>query len=433
MAGVGKEMEIRVDQLARVEGEGGVYLKIKDGRVEYVEVSIFEPPRFFEVILKGRPYLDAPDITARICGICPLAYIMSSARAMEKILGIEVPNEIYRLRRIAYLGEWIESHVLHIALLHAPDFLGFQSALHMAEKHPDIVKDSLSLKAWGNQVIELVGGRPVHPVAFRVGGVYSAVSRHRLLQLLKKVEVMKRKARKLLDFVLSLPIPDVKYTMNYASLRNGVRYPILEGKVVTSNGLVFDEEEFEKYVMTEQMKYSTSLRYKLKEGGAYIVGPFARYNLNFDLLMPEVKDILKEAGYEPPLKNTYQSIIARAAEVYHSVIELEDLIATYKEPDPPYIDAEPREGEAAAITEAPRGMLYHRYRLNNEGKIVYANIVAPTCQNYAAMEEDIKKIVPLLLGRSEEDAKWLVEQTIRNYDPCISCSVHTLRIKIIKE
>ncbi len=429
--GGSKELEIRVAELARVEGEGGIYVKFRGTEVEYVEVSIFEPPRFFEAILKGRPYVDAPDITARICGICPLAYVMSSSRAMEKILGIEVPESVMKLRRIAYLGEWIESHVLHAAFLHAPDFLNYKSALHMIDDHPDVVRDALSLKAWGNKVVEVIGGRPVHPVGFRVGGMYRVVTRHELLPLLRNVGAVKKKARKFLEFVMSLPMPEIKYDLTYASLRNGVRYPVLEGEVVTSGGIKFPEDRFEEYVEVEQMRYSNSLRYRLRGGEPYVVGPLARFTLNFDFLMPEVKDLIKEAGYEPPPKNTYQSIIARAAEVYHAVLEIEELISTYKEPDKPYVEGEVKGGEAAAITEAPRGMLYHRYRIDDEGRITYANIIAPTCQNYAAMEEDIRKVAPLLRERTPEEAQWLAEQTIRNYDPCISCSVHAIKLHLI--
>ncbi|MCD6324109.1 MAG: nickel-dependent hydrogenase large subunit, partial [Desulfurococcales archaeon] len=288
------------------------------------------------------------------------------------------------------------------------------------------------LKAWGNKVIEVVGGRPVHPVGFRVGGMHRVVTRHELLPLLKKVGEMKRKAKRFLEFVMSLPIPEIKYDMVYACIRNGERYPILEGRVVTSDGLEFPEDAFEEYVEVEQMRYSNSLRYKLKGGKPYVVGPSARYNLNFDLLMPEVRDMVKESGYEPPLKNTYQSIVARAAETYHAVLEIEELISTYKEPERPYVEGEVRAGEAAAITEAPRGMLYHKYRIDEDGKITYANIVAPTCQNYAAMEEDIRKVAPLLLSKDPKEAQWIAEQTIRNYDPCISCSVHAIRLHLMR-
>jgi len=429
----GKVLEIKVEQLARVEGEGGVLVKVKDGKIDYVEVNIFEPPRFFESFLRGRSYLEAPDLTARICGICPLAYVMAASRAMEKILGIEVPEDIDRLRKIAFYGEWIESHVLHFAFLHAPDFLGRASAFDVAEDHPQFVKDAMAVRAWGNRAIEIIGGRAVHPVGFRVGGLHKVIRKKDLEELLKNFNEIEEKAKRLLRFILELPIPEIKYDMVVMSLKGEKEYPILEGIVANSLGGRFPEDQFEENVQVEQKKYSNALHYRLKNGKPYITGPLARFNLNYDLLAPEVREILEEAGYRAPLKNTYQSIIARAAETYHSVLEIKKLIEEYSELSEPYIEAEIKPGEGAAIVEAPRGMLYHRYRIDGRGRILYANIVPPTAQNYAAMEEDIIKVGDLILKEPYEKAKAIVETTIRNYDPCISCSVHAIKLKIIKD
>ena len=217
------------------------------------------------------------------------------------------------------------------------------------------------------------------------------------------------------------------------SLKGEREYPILEGVVANNLGEKFPEDDFEKHVVVEQKKYSNALHYRLRNGRPYITGPLARFNLNYELLAPEVRDVLEEAGFKAPLRNTYQSIIARAAESYHAVLEIERLVKEYSEPDEPYREAEVRAGEAAAIVEAPRGMLYHRYRIGDDGKILYANIVPPTAQNYAAMEEDILKVGDLILRQPFEKAQRIVETTIRNYDPCISCSVHAIRLRIIEE
>ncbi|MCD6536483.1 MAG: nickel-dependent hydrogenase large subunit, partial [Thaumarchaeota archaeon] len=340
-----KNFEIKVRQLARVEGEGGVWIRVKDGKIEYVEVTIFEPPRFFEAFLRGRLYLEAPDLTARICGICPLAYVMAASRAMEKILGIRVSEEVERLRKIAFYGEWIESHVLHFTFLHAPDFLGYASAFEMAEDHPEFVKDSIAVRAWGNKAIEIVGGRPVHPVGFRVGGTHRIIRKKEVEILLKDFDEIEKKAKKLLEFVLQLPIPDIDYRMTVMSLKNEKEYPILEGMIANNLGWKFPEDDFEKNTVVEQKKYSNALHYRLKNGKPYITGPLARFNLNYDMLSGEVRDILEEAGYRAPLKNTYQSIIARAAETYHAVLEIRKLVEEYSEPDEPYIDAQIKPGE----------------------------------------------------------------------------------------
>ena len=425
--------EIRVKQLARVEGEGGVWVKVKDGKIDYVEVDIFEPPRFFEAFLKGRSYLEAPDLTARICGICPLAYVMAASRAMEKILGIKVSDAANKLREMAFYGEWIESHVLHFAFLHAPDFLGKHSVFEIAKEHPQFLKDAIAARDWGNRVIEIIGGRPVHPVGFRVGGLHKIIKKRELEQLLKNYDEVKRIGRRLLESILQLPIPEIEYDMVFMSLKGEKEYPILEGVVANNLGDEFPEDEFEEHIIVEQKRYSNALHYRLRDGRPYITGPLARFNLNYELLSSEVRDVLEEFGFKPPLRNTYQSIIARAAETYHAILKIGRLIEEYREPSRAYEEAEVRAGEAMAIVEAPRGMLYHRYQIDDGGRILYANIVPPTAQNYAAMEEDILKVGNLILKKPREEAQRLVETTIRNYDPCISCSVHMIRLKIIEE
>ena len=433
MSSGNKSYEIKVQHLARVEGEGGVWVKIKDGKIEYVEVNIFEPPRFFEAFLRGRSYLEAPDLTARICGICPLAYVMAASRAMEKILGIQVSEETDKLRKIAFYGEWIESHVLHFMFLHAPDFLGQHSIFDIAKENPQAVKDAVGLRKWGNRAIEIVGGRPVHPVGFRVGGLHRIIKKEELLPLLKNFNEVEKMARNLLEFVVNLPIPEIEYDLVLMSLKGDREYPILKGVVANNLGGEFPEDDLEKNITVEQKIYSNALHYKLKNGRPYITGPIARFNLNYDLLAPEVKDILEKAGYKAPLKNTYQSIVARAAETYHAVLEIKKLIESYSEPPQPYIEAEVRAGKGAAISEAPRGMLYHYYEVDENGRIVYANIIPPTTQNYAAMEEDIIKVQDLIVNAPREKAQRVVEMTIRNYDPCISCSVHAIKLKILRE
>ncbi len=424
---------IKVDYLARVEGEGSLFIELDDGSISRVELGIFEAPRFFEAFLRSRKYYEVPDITARICGICPIAYIMSSSRALEKILDIEVPEEIERLRRILYLGEWIKSHTLHILMLHAPDFLGYESVLSMAKDYSEIVKRGMKLKQWGNQVIRVIGGRSEHPISCRIGGFYRIIRREELLPLLGELSYVKEYARQLLEWVLKLPIPDIKMKAEFVSLRGEGEYPILKGRVVSSEGLNISEDEFEDNLVVEQTRYSTSLRYKLKGKGCYIVGPLARYNNNYDLLDPEVRSVIESHGYGAPLYNSFQSIIARAAEVYHSVLELEELISSYREPQQPYVKGVVKRGIGAAITEAPRGMLYHRYEINDEGYVVNANIIPPTSQNLASIEQDLLALSSKLVTLNPIDAQRLAEQIVRNYDPCISCSTHFLKIKYINK
>ena len=311
--------------------------------------------------------------------------------------------------------------------------MGKHSVFEIAKEHPQFLKDAIAARDWSNKVIEIIGGRPVHPVGFRVGGLHKIIKKRELEQLLRNYDEVKRIGRRLLEFILQLPIPEIRYDMVFMSLKGEKEYPILEGVVANNLGDEFPEDEFEEHIIVEQKRYSNALHYRLRDGRPYITGPLARFNLNYELLSPEVRDFLEEFGFKPLLRNTYQSIIARAAETYHAILRIGKLIEEYREPSRAYEEAEVRAGEAMAIVEAPRGMLYHRYRIDDGGRILYANIVPPTAQNYAAMEEDILKVGDLILKKPREEAQRLVETTIRNYDPCISCSVHMIRLRIIEE
>jgi len=425
--------EIKVDYLARVEGEGALDIKLRDGQVEKLELRIFEPPRFFEAFLEGRSYMEVPDITARICGICPVAYQMSSARALEKILGIEVSPEIKTLRRLLYLGEYVESHVLHVYLLHAPDFFGYESAIEMAKDHPDVVKKALSLKHWGNLVMQIIGGRSVHPVSPRVGGFHRAVKKEEFTPLLTNLDEVKQTALDAVEWTAGLRFPDLERDTEYVSLWSNAEYPILEGRIRSTKGIDVAEEEFETTFIEHQVPYSTALRRLVRGKTPYAAGPQARVNLNHDKLMPEVLDKAKEAGISFPIQNPYMSIVSRILEVAHAVLEAEEIIERYKPPSAPYVMKEPREGEAVAITEAPRGMLYHKYAIDGRGMVKTAKISSPTAQNQSSMEADLLELAPKLAKMTNEKATLLCEQTIRNYDPCISCSAHFLKLNITSE
>lgn len=425
--------EIKVDYLARVEGEGALDIKLKDGKVETLQLKIFEPPRFFEAFLVGRSYLEVPDITARICGICPVAYQMSSARAMEKIVGINVPDDVKVLRRLLYLGEWIESHTLHIYMLHAPDFMGYESALEMARDHADLVRAALRLKGWGNKIIEILGGRSVHPVSPRVGGFHRCPKKEELEPLLADVSDVKRTALDAIEWAAHLNFPNLNRKAEYVSLHNDKEYPIIEGRIRSTGGIDAPEDEFDKLFVESQVPYSTALRSLIGGKKPYVVGPQARVNLNHDKLAPEVLDRAEKSGISFPLENSYMSIVARVLEVAHSVVEAEGIIRGYRPPSAPYVEGRPRAGDGAAITEAPRGALFHRYTIDNSGMIKKARIVSPTAQNQSSMEADLLELAPSLAKMTTEKATLLCEQTIRNYDPCISCSAHFLKLHVTSE
>jgi coenzyme F420-reducing hydrogenase alpha subunit len=428
-----KTKTIKVDYLARVEGEGALYVKIKGDKVTDVKLKIFEPPRFFEAFLRGRMFTETPDITARICGICPVAYQMSAVHAMEHALGVTVGGQLRELRRLLYCGEWIESHVLHIYLLHAPDFLGYPDAIRLAQDYPDIVKRGLQMKKAGNAIVSLVGGREVHPVNVRVGGFYKAPSKQELGQLAEKLKWGRDAALETVRWTAQLPFPDFEQDYEFIALQHPTEYPFNEGRLASNKGLDIAVQEYEKHFSEEHVAYSNALHSVLKGRGSYFVGPLARYNLNFDRLSPLAQEAARDAGIGPICQNPFQSIIVRSVEVLYAFDEALRIIDGYEIPDQHAIELHPRAASGSACTEAPRGILYHRYKLNDDGLILDAKIVPPTSQNQKTIENDLRHYVEQAIELPEEQLTWQCEQAIRNYDPCISCATHFLKLHIERE
>jgi sulfhydrogenase subunit alpha len=428
-----KSKTIKVDYLARVEGEGGLLVKVSGKKVTDVQFNIFEPPRFFEAFLRGRLFSEAPDITARICGICPVAYQMSSVHAMERAFGAKVDGQLRALRRLLYCGEWIESHALHVFMLHAPDFLGYADAIQMAQKHGPVVQMALKLKKIGNDIVNLVGGREIHPINVRVGGFYKLPTKKELQGLTERLHWAVDASVQTVKFCSALHFPDFERSYEYVALRHEQEYPFNEGRLVSNRGLNIDVAEYENHFAEEHVQHSTALHSVLKERGAYFVGPLARFNLNFDKLTPKAQDAAKKAGIGKGTNNPFKSIIVRSVEMLYACEEALRIIKEYEMPDKPFVDVTPRPGTGYGCTEAPRGILYHRYRLDEHGIILDAKIVPPTSQNQKTIEQDLREYVPSRLNLSQEKLTWQCEQAIRNYDPCISCSAHFLRLEIERE
>ena len=418
------------DFLARVEGEGAMHVRLRDGHVEDVQLEIYEPPRFFEAFLRGRAFTEAPDITARICGICPVAYQMSSCQAMEQICGVEVEGQLRALRRLLYCGEWIESHALHVFMLHAPDFLGYESAVHMARDHPDLVAKALELKKTGNELMTVVGGREVHPINVRVGGWYRTPRKRELLELVEPLERARELSLDTVRFAAGLTFPDYERDYELVALREPGEYPIDRGRIVSTTGLDIDVSEYEQHFVEEHVSWSNALHSRRVDGGSYLCGPLARFALAYDELGATARQAAAEAGLTPAERNPFRSIVVRAVELVEACDEALRLIAEYEEPDAPAVEVEPRAGVGHGCTEAPRGILWHGYELDDEGTIVSAKIVPPTAQNQRAIEEDLRGVVERSLGVPDDELALLCEQTIRNYDPCISCATHFLKLEV---
>jgi len=432
---------LKVDALPRVEGEGAMLIRATAGRVTAVELRIYEPPRFFEALLRGRRYTEPPDLTARICGICPVAYQMSACQAIEDACGVTVPEPIADLRRLLYCGEWISSHALHLYLLHAPDFLGYPSAVELARDHRAIVERGLALKQVGNELLAAVGGRAVHPVNVRVGGFFRAPTRRELAPVAERLRWARDAALETVRWVAGFDFPELTVGHELVALRHPTNpeYPILAGRVVSTQGLDLAVGDLDEQLVEQHVPHSTALHARLRDrqgqgqgDGRYLVGPLARYALNADRLSPIARQAAAEAGLDPSCRNPFRSIVVRAVEILYACDEALRLLDAYQPPDPPAVPVAPPAATATGhgCTEAPRGILYHRYRVESDGRIADARIVPPTSQNQGQIEEDLRRFVEPRLDWPTEALTRACEQAIRNYDPCISCAAHFLDLRV---
>ncbi len=423
--------KIEVDALARVEGEGRFKVVIENDRVVHSEFSIFEPPRYFEALLRGRSFMDAPDITSRICGICPIAYIMGASQAMEAALGVEIPPEIVALRRMLYCGEWIQSHVLHTHMLHAPDFLSLADSIELAKVAPDIVKNGLFAKKTGNRVMEVIGGRSIHPVNTRVGGFYRAPPTeavHGLIDDLKRSEELCLEA---LDAFAAFDFPDLEMDYDMVVLHTDDEYAIMHGRLIDAAGMDIAVSEFHDHFAEDHVAHSNALQGGRKpDGSAYLVGPLARVNLNRAQLPDDLQARATAAGLEPMCRNPFKSLLARQVEAAYACREAARLAEAYVHFSPGHVDTPARAGTGDGCTEAPRGVCHHRYTLDDDGRILSATIVPPTSQNQKQIEADLVALVNRNTTLDDDKLQWRCEQAIRNYDPCISCATHFLDLEV---
>lgn len=440
------ERTYKVDLLARVEGEGRFWLRLDaQGQVSEACLSIFEAPRYFEALLRGRSYEEVPDLVARICGICPIAYQLGAARALERALGLDPPSAgIRALRRLIYCGEWIESHALHVFMLHAPDFLGFESAIAMASTHRALVERGLRIKKVGNRIMEVLGGRAVHPVSPRIGGFSRTPTPEQLHALRRELAQALDEADDSVDWAAGLAMPEHPQDYLFAALADAHDYPLEWGDTIVlgdarSRPTTVAVDDWLEHVEELQVPHSNALQARVRVSGQpYLVGPLARINHHADKLHPRAQQALARSGLRLPVDNPHRSIVVRLIEIVHALAEAIDLIANYTaRVDPAFVEPT-RTRDALALasavgigcTEAPRGLCWHRYELDARGHVVDARIVPPTSQNQARIERDLVGIAPSLLALPHDEATRMCERIIRAYDPCISCATHFLRLDI---
>ncbi|WP_063053769.1 Ni/Fe hydrogenase subunit alpha [Nocardia arthritidis] len=426
-----RRRQLKVGSLARVEGEGALRIVVADGHVETAELNIYEPPRFFEAFLRGRAYTEPPDITSRICGICPVAYQTSACNALEQLCGVELDRPLAELRRLLYCGEWISSHSLHIHLLHMPDFLGYPDAIALATDHRELVERGLAMKKAGNALLELIGGRAIHPVNVRLGGFYSVPERTDFGHVLELLRHAGDCAAETARWASGLEFPELELGYELLAATDPDRYAIDNGAVHTSTGLRFAAAEFLDHVREHQVPHSTALHAML-DGERYLTGPLARYTLNYHQLSPIAQQIATEIGLGAECRNPFRSILVRVVEVAHAIEEALRLITEYERPSRAAVPVEPRAGTGHGVSEAPRGLLYHRYEVDAHGIVRAATIIPPTSQNQAVMEDDLRRVVSDNLDLDDAALAAVCERAIRNYDPCISCSAHFLAIDVVR-
>lgn len=421
---------IEVPALARVEGEGGLYIGLQDGKAVEIRLDIYEPPRFFEGFLRGRFLQEVPDLTARICGICPVAYQMSSALALENALDIKVIPEVRALRRLMYCGEYIESHALHIYMLQAPDLFGKDSAFELAAIAPEIVKNALRLKKIGNQVLSAIGGRSIHPVNVCVGGFYSWPEAAALKSLLPDLRWGLNAAIDCVNWAVTLPYPSLEIDYEFVALHHPDEYGVIDGEIWSSKGLKLSIADYEKGYIEEHVQRSNALHGRTIDGQTYLVGPLARISLNHEQLLPAAQKALKASKVKMPIRNPYKSLIARAIELVQFFEEAISIVEAYDPKGPAHVELQLRAGEGSGATEAPRGLLYHRYKIDDKGLVQFAKITPPTAQNLPRIEADLLAMAPKLTKMEEAEATRTAEHLVRAYDPCISCATHFLKLKV---
>ncbi len=417
-------LEVKVDYLARVEGEGGIDVKVVDGRVEDIKVNIFEPPRFFQGFLVGRKAAEVPDITARICGICPVSHIMASIQAVEDAFGIVPTRQTRDLRTLLTLSQIIQSHVLHIYMLQLPDYLGYESVIAMAADHGGAVTRALKMKRIANGFTALIGGREIHPVTAVLNGFTRVPTRTELADTKSKLLSIKDDAFETVKLVTSLKLPDFTPDAEHVALYDPEGYPFNGRRLRSTRGLDIDISEYRQYIKERQVAHSNTLHSYIEGRGSFLVGPLARLNINHETLSPDGKKALEMTGLKLPCFNPFAGMLARAVEIVHAIDESVRVIDQMEPHDEPVGDVVPRVGSGCGVSEAPRGTLFHSYRFDSEGTVSKADIVAPTSHNLFNMEKDLWAFVPQVLGLSQEEATLRCEMVIRNYDPCISCSCH---------
>ncbi len=421
-------LNVDVHHLTRVEGHGNIRVEVEGGRVKSARWDVVETPRYFEVMLKGKHYTTAGILTSRICGICSIGHCLASLRATEDAFGVEIPEAARRLRLLAKHGETLQSHWLHLFFLAAPDFLGLPSALPLLEAKPEVVRIAARLKGLANRICDAAAGRTTHPVSLLPGGVARMPEKGELLalrdELRRSFEDIHATARLFEIF----QIPDFARETEFVSLAGGDGYPWIGGGLVSTDGVRRPERDYRPMTNEWVDENNTSKWCKLSRE-SFAVGALARVNNNFKLLHPEARKAAEEFGLKPVCHNPFMNNVAQLVKtihVTHDAIRLIDELLRDGR-GPTMAEVRPRAAEGVGAVEVPRGILYHHYAYDGDGRVTKANCIIPTTQNNRNIHLDIRALAEKFSaqpGMTDERLSLLRSMLVRAYDPCISCSVH---------
>lgn len=423
-----QDRRINVDYVTRVEGQGQIEIRVSGGQIKEARFPIFEPPKLFESFLVGRHCSEVHELTSRICGICPVPHQIAALRAVEDALGIEISQQTRDLRKLLNYSSHIQSHILSIYILSLPDFLGHESIFSMAKDYAPVVLRALKLKKLGNDITELIGGKAVHPVSVLVNGFSRIPEKEEMRTARERLVEAKQDAVETVELVSKLSMPQFERMCEQVAISSQNEYAVNEGRLRSLGGLDAHEGQYRTYIKESQVDYSWTKQSEVVGKGSFLVGPLARVNINFDQLSHDTRKMAQKIGFKPPVHNPFMSIVARALEVLNAIDDSISIIdrLPLKEEDRSY---EVKAGTGYAIAEAPRGILYHSYAFDEKGEVTKADIVTPTAMNSKNIENDFQQLVPQIAALSEQEATLRCEMLVRAYDPCISCSVHCVRLK----
>ncbi len=414
-----------MNSIPKIEGHATFYTHLKSGHVDKARMIGLDGERFVEQILVGRKYFEAPIITSRICGICPVIHNITSTRAIEDASGIESSEQTVKLRKLMLAGQMIQSHSLHLYLLVLPDFTGVGSSFELQKSHPELFSQAIELKKYADKIIDTIGGRAVHPVSNVPGGfkkLPTISSLKTLHQYSKDALVL---AKKTVELFASFDYPEIKREMIYSSLSSAFEYAFYDGSIRNSEGSKFQSKNYKNYIYEELVPYNRA-KFATLKGKEMMVGAMARMNLNGKLMGEEIENTRNELNIKKDFDNPFDNIIAQALENYYFALLSEQIISGLVKNG---IKNEkliaPKEfGVGTSACEAPRGTLFHHYELDKDGVIKKADVITPTVQNLPSLECDMKLLGSLMKNKKTEDQNYLVEMLIRAYDPCITCATH---------